>query len=61
MLRNFKIPQTDFRVNNRKYTFGNEEGAYDWVCSKVPQSGRIKKDCVPKVYQNIDKNPFLPW
>ena len=38
-----------FRVNNRKYTFGNEEGAYDWVCSKVPLDGRIKKDCVPKV------------
>ena len=41
-----------FRVNNRKYTFGDEEGAYEWVCSKVPHDGRIKKDCVPKV---IDK------
>ena len=38
-----------FRVNNRKYTFGSEEGAYEWVCSKVPHDGRIKKDCVPKV------------
>jgi len=36
------------QVNNRKYSFGNEEGAYDWVCSKVPDNGRIKKDCVPK-------------
>ena len=43
------------RVNNRKYTFGNEEGAYDWVCSKVPQNGRIKKDCVPKVCESICK------
>ena len=41
----------NFRVNNRKYSFGNEEGAYDWVCSKVPDNGRIKKDCVPKVCQ----------
>ena len=41
------------RVNNRKYTFGNEEGAYDWVCSKVPQNGRIKKDCVAKVCDSI--------
>ena len=41
----------NLRVNNRKYSFGNEEGAYDWVCSKVPDSGRIKKDCVPKVLQ----------
>ena len=38
-----------FRVNNRKYSFGNEEGAYDWVCSKIPSGGRIKKDCIPKV------------
>ena len=37
------------RVNNRLYTFGSEEGAWDWVCSKVPDNGRIKKDCVPKV------------
>ena len=44
-----------FRVNNRKYTFGNEEGAYDWVCSKVPLDGRIKKDCVPKVKINKTK------
>ena len=44
-----------FRVNNRKYTFGSEEGAYEWVCSKVPHDGRIKKDCVPKVSQNQRK------
>ena len=44
-----------FRVNNRKYTFGSEEGAYEWVCSKVPHDGRIKKDCVPKVSQNKRK------
>ena len=42
------------RVNNRKYSFGNEEGAYDWVCSKVPDNGRIKKDCVPKVGSKMD-------
>ena len=42
------------RVNNRKYSFGNEEGAYDWVCSKVPDNGRIKKDCVPKVCSKMD-------
>ena len=47
----FNIEETTiiFRVNNRKYTFGSEEGAYEWVCSKVPHDGRIKKDCVPKV------------
>ena len=43
----------NFRVNNRKYSFGHEEGAYDWVCSKVPDGGRIKKDCVRKVTRSI--------
>ena len=42
-----------FRVNDRKYSFGNEEGAVEWVCSKIPSGGRIKKDCVPKVSKYI--------
>ena len=38
-----------YRVNERRYEFGDEEGALDWVCSKIPSDGRVKKDCVPKV------------
>jgi hypothetical protein len=36
-------------VNERRYEFGDEEGAIEWVCAKIPSDGRIKKDCVPKV------------
>ena len=38
-----------FRVNERRYEFGDEEGAIEWVCAKIPNDGRVKKDCVPKV------------
>ena len=38
-----------YRVNERRYEFGDEEGAVDWVCAKIPSDGRVKKDCVPKV------------
>merc|ERR1712025_1034525 len=38
------------QVNDRKYAFGDEEGAVEWVCSKVPQAGKVKKDCIPKRY-----------
>ena len=37
------------RVNERRYEFGDGDGADDWVCAKIPNDGRIKKDCVPKV------------
>ena len=37
------------RVNERRYEFGEENGATHWVCSKVPNNGIVKKDCVPKV------------
>ena len=36
-------------MNERRYEFGDEEGAIEWVCAKIPSDGRIKKDCVPKV------------
>ena len=36
-------------MNERRYKFGDEEGAIEWVCAKIPSDGRIKKDCVPKV------------
>ena len=36
------------RVNERRYEFGDTDGADDWVCAKIPNDGRIKKDCVPK-------------
>ena len=39
------------RVNERRYEFGDSYGADDWVCAKIPHDGRIKKDCVPKVYK----------
>ena len=39
-----------FRVNERRYEFGDSDGANDWVCAKIPNDGRIKKDCIPKVY-----------
>ena len=38
-----------YRVNERRYEFGDSYGADDWVCAKIPHDGRIKKDCVPKV------------
>ena len=37
------------RVNERRYEFGDENGAESWVCAKIPHDGAIKKDCVPKV------------
>ena len=36
------------RVNERRYEFGDTDGADDWVCAKIPNDGRIKKDCVPR-------------
>ena len=42
-------PPHYFRVNERRYEFGDERGPGEgWVCSKVPRDGRIMKDCVPK-------------
>ena len=41
-----------FRVNERRYEFGDESAAAEgtiWVCSKVPNNGKVKKDCIPKV------------
>ena len=35
-------------MNERRYEFGDTDGADDWVCAKIPNDGRIKKDCVPK-------------
>ena len=35
-------------MNERRYEFGDTEGADDWVCAKIPNDGRIKKDCVPR-------------
>ena len=51
------------RVNERRYEFGDENGAESWVCAKIPHDGAIKKDCVPKVIQNDwlikwKKSPF---
>ena len=37
-------------MNERRYEFGDEKGSIEWVCAKIPSDGRIKKDCVPKVY-----------
>ena len=37
------------RVNERRYEFGDANGAESWVCAKIPHDGAIKKDCVPKV------------
>ena len=37
------------RVNERRYEFGDEDGADTWVCAKIPHDGAVKKDCVPKV------------
>ena len=37
------------RVNERRYEFGDEDTTSDWVCAKIPNDGRIKKDCIPKV------------
>ena len=42
-----------FRVNERRYEFGDSDGANDWVCAKIPNDGRIKKDCIPKVYYQL--------
>ena len=39
------------RVNERRYEFGDENGAESWVCAKIPHDGAIKKDCVPKVIE----------
>ena len=37
-------------MNERRYEFGDPDGAPDgWVCAKIPHDGSIKKDCVPKV------------
>merc|ERR1711973_412437 len=40
------------QVNERRYVFGDGENAKDepddWVCAKIPNDGRIKKDCVSK-------------
>ena len=52
------------RVNERRYEFGDSYGADDWVCAKIPHDGRIKKDCVPKVYKadlctNTIINPYI--
>ena len=35
------------RVNERRYEFGDANGAESWVCAKIPHDGAIKKDCVP--------------
>ncbi|XP_023330648.1 uncharacterized protein LOC111703033 isoform X2 [Eurytemora carolleeae] len=40
------------QVNERRYEFGDEKAAREgtaWVCSKVPNNGKVKKDCIPKV------------
>ena len=47
------------RVNERRYEFGDEEGAVDWVCAKVPSDGRVKKDCVPKVGGRMFKSELM--
>jgi len=36
------------QVNERRYEFGDEDTTSDWVCAKIPNDGRIKKDCIPK-------------
>ena len=36
-------------MNERRYEFGDANGAESWVCAKIPHDGAIKKDCVPKV------------
>ena len=41
------------RVNERRYEFGDENGAESWVCAKIPHDGAIKKDCVPKVIEIV--------
>ena len=38
-------------MNERRYEFGDENGAESWVCAKIPHDGAIKKDCVPKVIE----------
>ena len=48
-----------FRVNERRYEFGDSYGADDWVCAKIPHDGRIKKDCVPKVCHVSSLNQTL--
>ena len=51
----FRTKVNLLRVNERRYEFGDVDGANidDWVCAKIPNDGRIKKDCVPKVNLNI--------
>ena len=39
----------DLRINERRYKFGSAEGdGGGWVCSKVPEDGRLVKNCVPR-------------
>ena len=49
-----------YRVNERRYEFGDEAGAVDWVCAKIPSNGRVKKDCVPKVGEVFSLNLLNP-
>ena len=36
------------RINERRYEFGDKNGdGGGWVCAKIPDDGRLVKDCVP--------------
>ena len=49
-------------MNERRYVFGSETGpGQGWVCAKIPQGGRLYKDCVPKDqapawYEHLQEN-----
>ena len=44
-----KQPKVRFREKGPALIFLFSENRDDWVCSKFPHDGRIKKDCIPKV------------
>ena len=42
------------RINERRYKFGSAEGdGGGWVCSKVPEDGRLVKNCVPRCSRHV--------
>ena len=58
-LRNYNthiFTLTYVRINERRYKFGSAEGdGGGWVCSKVPEDGRLVKNCVPRCHGHVIK------